>query len=148
MAAGAVVAFAGVLCACGEHLPRPTYVPQQTEALASVQYPPPPARVEFVPPQPMTGAVWIDGEWVWRGKKWAWNVGRWVNPPRSARYAPWALVVDREGTFFYAPGGWRDEEGHPEPDPPALSEARLSPGEIEDPEGKAENTGRTIRPQH
>ena len=57
---------------------------QPTSALARVPYPPPPARVESVPPRPSTKATWIDGEWTWRGKRWLWVRGRWVEPPKGA----------------------------------------------------------------
>ena len=47
------VSFAGAVLACGaSRLPAPPYVGQPTEALQEVAYPPPPARVEYVPPAP------------------------------------------------------------------------------------------------
>jgi hypothetical protein len=137
----------GCLYGCGGGLPRPLYVAQTTDALSSVQYPPPPARVEFVPKRPAPGAVWIDGEWIWRQQRWDWKVGRWVMPPSGARFAPWAVVLSEDGSVFYAPGGWRDASDRPLADPVALATARVAGGEVEDPEGQAEKTGRTLRPQ-
>ena len=45
-----------VLFACGSRLPHPPYVQQRTEALIPVGFPPPPARVEFIPKEPAVAA--------------------------------------------------------------------------------------------
>src|ERR1700759_4439944 len=105
IAALAVVLF---FIACGATLPHPDYVQQPTSALTVVGYPPPPARVEFVPKQPSKDAVWIDGEWQWQGRRWAWRIGRWVVPPAGARFAPWMMVRDPAGVVYYAEGTWRN----------------------------------------
>jgi hypothetical protein len=111
-----------------------------------VGYPPPPARIEFVPPPPAKGAVWIDGEWVWQGRRWAWRIGRWVQPPPGARYSPWTVVRGDDGTTFYAAGTWRDDRGAELAEPPALVAARANLSDVVDPEGELETTGRSIRP--
>src|SRR3954469_19970731 len=101
-----------VLCAivaCGARaLPHPEYVAHPQRALVEVPYPPPPARVEFVPARPADDAVWVDGEWVWRGRRYAWKPGRWVMAPSDAKFSPWTSVRDREGTLYLAKGTWRD----------------------------------------
>jgi hypothetical protein len=135
-----------ILVACAGRLPHAAYAPQPTEALEMVGYPPPPARMEFVPPRPATGAVWIDGEWSWQGRRWAWRIGRWVKPPAGARFSPWTMVRGSDGTTYYAPGVWRDERGAEIAEPAALVAARPNPSDVVDPEGELEKTGRSIRP--
>jgi hypothetical protein len=129
--------IAGALLACGaSRLPAPPYAAQPTEALQEVAYPPPPARVEYVPPAPKDGAVWIDGEWTWQGTRWAWKRGRWVMPPASAVYSPWASARDRQGNLYVAEGKWRDKQQHDLPDPPALAVGRTRGGAVTNPEGE------------
>jgi hypothetical protein len=132
--------------ACASRLPHPPYAPQPADALEMVGYPPPPARVEFVPLRPAAGAVWIDGEWSWQGRRWAWRIGRWVDPPAGARFSPWTMVRGDDGTTYYAPGVWRDEHGAELAEPAALVAARPNLSDVVDPEGELETTGRSIRP--
>jgi hypothetical protein len=138
------IAFAGSLAfaaattmlACGSRrLPAPSYVGQPQEALVQVPYPPPPARVEFVPDQPDDHAVWIDGEWVWQGRRYAWKPGRWVKPPANASFAPWSAVRDTMGSLYVAEGSWRDSKGNEVAAPAPLKIGKPSPGAITDPEG-------------
>jgi hypothetical protein len=130
------VAAATAIFACGgRRLPAPRYVGQPQEALVDVPYPPPPARVEFVPESPDQRAVWIDGEWVWPGRRYAWKPGRWVRPPENASFAPWAAVRDTIGTLYVAEGSWRDGNGNEVAAPAPLKTGRPSPGTITDPEG-------------
>jgi hypothetical protein len=135
-----------VLGACVGRLPHPPYAGQPTSALETVGYPPPPARVEFVPPRPAPGAVWIDGEWAWQGRRWAWRIGRWVEPPPGARYSPWTVVRGDDGSTYYAAGAWRDARGAELAEPVALVAARANLSDVVDPEGELETTGRSIRP--
>ena len=100
-----------LLFACTAPLPHPPYVRQPTTALVETPFPPPPARAEFVPNRPAKGAVWIDGEWTWRGHRWGWNAGRWVFPPPGAAFSPWSTVRAADGTLFFAQGTWRDAQG-------------------------------------
>jgi WXXGXW repeat (2 copies) len=134
------------VAACGGPLPHPPYASQPTAALEAVGYPPPPARVEFVPVRPARGAVWIDGEWAWQGRRWAWRIGRWVAPPAGARFSPWTVVRGEDGATYYAPGVWRDEHGVEVAEPVALVAARPNGSDVADPEGDLETTGRSIRP--
>lgn len=134
-----------VFAACGGDLPRPPYVGQGTDALSSVDYPPPPARVEFIPKRPASGAVWIDGEWSWRGRRWAWKPGRWVVGPAGTRFSPWTMVRGGDGTIYVAGGVWRDDQNRVIPDPSPLATGRPNAGPIDDPEGEPEPTGHTLR---
>jgi len=144
-AAVPLAAALAVVAACAGSLPRPAYVAQTTDALAPVPYPPPPARVETVPPEPRRGAVWIDGEWVWQGRLFAWRRGRWVMPPEGARFAPWTTVRGEDGTVYLAGGAWRDARNQAVPDPPALAAANSTVGSVVDLEGHEEVTGHTVR---
>jgi hypothetical protein len=106
-------AMAVAMVACAPpRLPEPALAPQPSSALAEVAYPPPPAHVERIPPNPGRGAVWVDGEWVWQARHWAWKAGRWVVPPAGARWSPWTSVRDRMGALYVAPGAWRDASGN------------------------------------
>jgi hypothetical protein len=132
-----VVAGATAMLACGgRHLPAPSFVGQPQQALVQVPYPPPPARVEFVPEQPDGDSVWIDGEWVWQGRRYAWKPGRWVKPPGNAAFAPWATVRDTMGSLYIAEGAWRDAKGNEIAAPAPLRTGKPSPGAITDPEGE------------
>lgn len=135
------------LVACGmSKLPKPSYVGHPTSALVEVPYPPPPARVEFVPDAPKSDtAVWLDGEWTWRGRRWGWKAGRWVEPPKDAKYSPWTQVRDPRGTLYVAEGVWRDAKGNPLDDPKPLVTARSQAGGLVTPEGETIPAGPTDR---
>lgn len=131
-----VVAATTAMLACGmRRLPAPSYTGQPQEALVQVPYPPPPARVEFVPEQPDGNAVWIDGEWVWQGRRYAWKPGRWVKAPPNASFAPWATVRDTMGSLYIAEGTWRDPKGNAIAAPTPIKVGAASPGSVTDPEG-------------
>lgn len=134
-----------LVVACVARLPRPSYSAQTTEALEPVTYPPPPARVEFVPARPAKGAVWIDGEWTWQGRRWAWRVGRWVIPPANARFAPWTMVRSDDGTIYFAPGIWVDAKHEPMTEPSAMATGTPTITDVVDPEGTLQHTGKSIR---
>lgn len=137
IALGASVALAAGMLACGSRrLPPPRWVSQPTSALVQVPYPPPPARVEFIPDQPRDDAVWIDGEWVWQGRRYAWKPGRWVVPPPNAAFAPWTAVRDRLGTLYLAQGTWRAPGGGEVAPPRPLRVGRPNAGTVTNPEGE------------
>ncbi|MGA7122274.1 MAG: hypothetical protein WBY94_19380 [Polyangiaceae bacterium] len=100
-----------LLDACGASSHEPPRAPQPPDAFAVVPYPPPAARVETLPKRPSPQAEWTDGQWSWDGARWNWTPGAWVDPPSGARFAPWALVLDRDGQYEFAPGSWRDASG-------------------------------------
>jgi hypothetical protein len=135
------------LVACGNRVPHPPYAPHPTSDLVEVDFPPPPARVEGVPPRPRDDAVWIDGEWTWRGRRWAWNPGRWVAPPEGSVFSPWTSVIRDDGVVFFAPGTWRSVATNEPIDPPSsLGAANPSPGIVFEPGGDIQRTGPTIDP--
>ena len=109
----------GLLVNCGSELPRPRLGPHKSWSgtPAVVEFPPPPARVERVPPQPRPACVWIDGQWQWSGRHWEWLAGAWVKPPEGCYYAePLTVWVPSagKGELFFMPGRWyADAEGAP-----------------------------------
>lgn len=135
-----------LLIACSSELPRPRLAAHSTADLAMVPFPPPPARVEFVPPMPHDDAVWIDGQWRWTGREWAWIYGAWVLPPPGAGYSPWTAVRNREGVLFHAPGAWRDSSGRILREPAILARGRASDESVIEDEGILEDTGPNIPP--
>ncbi len=141
----AVAAGCTCLLACGSLVRHPAYVAQPTAALTEVTSPPPPARVEVVPPEPSATAVWVDGEWLWRRQRWAWLPGRWVAPPAGQAFSPWVFVRGSGGTYWYAPGTWRDASGAPVDPPPVLAVASVETGAVTNAEGNVEPTGPTVR---
>jgi len=146
----ALVALAATLLAgeaCESRLPHPPYVGHTTSDLEAAGYPPPPARVEFIPRQPTKAAAWIDGEWSWQGKRWRWRMGRWVEPPAGARFAPWAIVRGADGTLYSAPGAWRDAQGREVPEPASLATGKTNLADVVDPEGNLETSGPSLRPE-
>ncbi|MGH7281474.1 MAG: YXWGXW repeat-containing protein [Polyangiaceae bacterium] len=130
---------------CSSGLPRPPYSPQKTTDLQEVAFPPPPARVEFVPDQPNSDSVWIDGEWEWTGRVWTWKRGRWVEPIPSATFSPWATVRGSDGMLYLAGGTWRDVKGNPIDPPKAISYGKPTAGSLVDSEGVSEHTGKSIK---
>jgi hypothetical protein len=132
-----------VAAACGPLVAHPPYAEQASTALAEVERPPPPARVEVIPARPSRGTVWIDGEWMWHRGRWGWLPGRWVVPPPGAVYAPWAFARGADGKLWYAPGEWREARkgGALVPPPPALATASVHGASVVDAEGDIEPTG-------
>lgn len=139
----ALVAWALLALACGSsRYPHPPYVRQSTSALVEVPYPPPPGRVEFIPPKPTalpanfdggeeadpSAAVWIDGGWQWSGERYTWHRGRWVLVPAGVSYSPWTTVRRADGTLFFAPAVWRDARGGVVDEPLALALGTSAPG--------------------
>jgi hypothetical protein len=145
--AAALLAACVAVSACGSIVPHPAYSTQRGDGLVKVDRPPPPARVELVPPSPAPGAVWIDGEWIWRRARWAWLPGRWVIAPAGATFAPWMIVRGADGQLWYAPGVWcaaTCEAGRVEP-PTPLAIASVQGGDVVNADGTTETTGPIVR---
>jgi hypothetical protein len=108
-AAAALALAALALVACGSSLRVPKSGPHVDEEPVLVPYPPPPARVEVIPSPPanVRGAVWIDGEWLWKGARWVWQSGQWQAPYPDGYYAPPATLRLADGSLVYFPGTWK-----------------------------------------
>jgi hypothetical protein len=104
---GSALVFCSSIFACGSTLPEPSIGPHPTNEYVEVPYPPPAAAAEVVPPSPQSGAVWVDGQWIWRGRYYVWQRGGWVIPPAGAYFAPWRKYYTKDGTLYFADGTWR-----------------------------------------
>ncbi len=111
----AVASLAGALSfACGPSLPEPVTVDHLAGQYDEVPYPPPAALAETVPPPPKgASVVWIDGEWLFRGRTYAWKRGGWVSDEPNMRYAPPDTVYTQDGRILRAPGSWLSDEKRP-----------------------------------
>lgn len=100
-----------LLPACGSiPLPRVGPVPVDAEA-SEVAYPPPPARVEVIPPRKKDGEVWVGGQWEWMSNSWKWLSGAWVSPPKGAYFTPWSVVRKPDGRLLFTAATWRARGG-------------------------------------
>lgn len=92
---------------CSSPIPVPRTGPHTGDEPIVVPYPPPPARPEILPPVnvPGEGAVWVDGEWEWRGTRWVWQEGRWEIPPGSY-YARPVTIRLADGRLAWFRGSW------------------------------------------
>jgi hypothetical protein len=102
-----------LLPACSTSLPKPPAGLVPPSEMIEVPYPPPPARVEDIPPRKASGEVWIDGQWEWDGKAWKWREGAWMTPPPNAYFTPWMTKRRGDGQLLFARAEWRDKSGRP-----------------------------------
>ena len=102
------------VAACSSGLPRPPRgsIPRDTE-VEEVPYPPPPARVETIPPRKDRLEVWVDGQWDWDGKAWKWVAGAWETPPADATFTPWTTQRRSDGRLYFVRATWRAKDGRP-----------------------------------
>ena len=116
------------LGACATTLPEPPTGPHPPSEFIEVPYPPPAATAEVVPESPRAGAVWVDGQWLWRGRYYVWQRGGWVVPAAGAYFAPWTKYYAKDGTLFFADGTWRRESDRARiAGPPVLRSAETPP---------------------
>jgi hypothetical protein len=108
--------------------------------------PPPPARIETVPPQPSSDDIWIDGEWVWQSTRWAWRSGYWLTPPPGALFSPSTLRCTKTGTLLLARGAWWNATGHEIEPIRANTSARVHEGPVVTPDGQLEKAAPNIKP--
>jgi hypothetical protein len=72
-----------------------------------VEYPPPPAQAEVVPPRPAREeCVWMDGHWDWVGSRWTWVAGEWLIPPPGCYYAPSVVSWPQPGQLVFLRPHW------------------------------------------
>lgn len=137
-----VLSLGLTVAACGDSArPEPAFVTQPADAFVPVPYPPPPARVEYAPPSPRQGAVWIGGEWDFRFRRWVWTYGRWVVAPQRARYAAWRLRREANGDLSFAVGSWRDSQGRQVDAPAPLATASARENAVIEEDGTKQQVG-------
>jgi hypothetical protein len=132
--------LATVSSACSRTLPRPADAGHPSDEVVEVPFPPPPARVEFVPPPPRDADTWIDGEWDWNGRRWAWTYGGWVTAPPDAIFSRWKTRRLPDGTLLYTASTWRNASGKGIDAPKLLARARAREENVITPEGETEKT--------
>jgi len=98
--------------ACSHALPTPPTGPHLHEDPVQVPYPPPAARVDLIqlPPVEMKHAVWIDGQWMWRGRRWVWEPGQWVDLGPNQYYARPTVSWLSDGRLVWFAGSLRSAE--------------------------------------
>lgn len=95
-------------------MPRPAKAKLAVSDWVAVPFAPRTPPIEYVPPSPVEGAVWVNGTWQWYGERYAWSPGTWTIPPAGARRAEWATVRRSEdGQLFFATSTWKDAAGEP-----------------------------------
>lgn len=98
--------------ACGGSLPEPARIEHPADSYEEVPYPPPAALAETVPPRPNADdLVWLEGDWVFRGRSYAWVRGGWVVAPKNARYAISKVLYTSDGRVLFAKASWYDTQG-------------------------------------
>ena len=108
-----------LLGACGG--PRLVTVPsgpQPAQAKpVSVDFPPPPAKIEEIPlaERARNACVWRDGYWDWTGRRWEWQAGRAVLAPAGCLFAEPKLQWSTESLSFYRPAWYPDPTKTPAP---------------------------------
>lgn len=116
MSASIVKVLSGVACACslalaacGPWLPLPKPGTHEGEEPILVPSAPPAPQVEIVPERPVDSpsAVWVDGQWLFRGRRWEWEPGRWEVPPPGATYAAPLVVYLPDKRIAWHAGRWR-----------------------------------------
>jgi hypothetical protein len=107
-----LILLAGIvllMAACAPRVPVPPTGPHRQDTPELVPYPPPPARVELIPPAPAPEALWIDGHWIWTAGGYAWHAGRWEPARVGAHYAPATTVRRSNGELLYYVGSWQSD---------------------------------------
>ncbi|MGC4064634.1 MAG: hypothetical protein QM784_08320 [Polyangiaceae bacterium] len=115
---------------CGGALPSPPTAHHRPDSYADVPYAPPAALAEMVPNQPATNAVWVNGDWAFRGRTYAWRRGGWYLSAPHTRYAPSQVVYLPEGRILFAPGTWYADDGSALQRPKPIVPAVTPPNEI------------------
>jgi hypothetical protein len=124
----------GAALACSYKVPEPPTGPHPNNDYVEVPYPPPAAAAEVVPPSPRADAVWVDGQWTWRGRYYVWQRGGWVVPPPGAYFAPWQKYYTADGTLYFADGAWRRTRDRVLIVPPPILRSAATPATQNTPE--------------
>lgn len=108
---GATIGLAG----CGSSLPGPRLGPHANDPPTLVPFPPPPVRVDVVPPPPSnaTDLVWIDGQWTWSVSRWVWVRGYWTEQRPDQHYAMPVFYRNPNDELLWFEGTFIDAKGDP-----------------------------------
>ncbi len=68
--------------------------------------PPPVAVVEHPGNAPYKDAVWIDGQWSWKGGHYVWVSGHWQHAPNGFHHWRRGQWAQRGGAWIFNPGKW------------------------------------------
>ncbi len=90
--------------------------------------------------------MWIDGQWLWRGRRWAWIEGYWAADTKAVTYSPWQLSRGQTGVLYMAVGTWRNAKGEAVEVPPPLAVGSSRRTGVVSAEGEREPTGATLSP--
>lgn len=79
----------------------------------AVDSPPPPVKVQIIPPAPRHDCRWADGEWAWRSGEWRWQEGAWLSPSPHCFFADAVFVwlparTAPTGLLYYTRSQWYD----------------------------------------
>ncbi len=66
----------------------------------------PQARAVPRPLAPRSNYVWIEGEWVLRGRHYVYQPGYWAAPRAGWVWMPGRWIRERRG-WYWMPGSWR-----------------------------------------
>ncbi len=113
----ALLLFPSAACG-GPHLITVPSGPQPAQAApVSVDYPPPPAKIEEIALSQRSNnpCVWRDGYWDWTGRRWEWQAGRAVLAPAGCHFAEPKRQWTTESLTFYRPAWYPDPAQTPAP---------------------------------
>ncbi len=101
--------------------------PEQAKAV-SVDFPPPPAKIEEIPlsHRAHNRCVWRDGFWDWTGRRWEWQVGHAVLSPEGCYFAQAKLEWGTDSLSFQRPA-WYPDAAEPKPPKVCLEVVCLPP---------------------
>jgi hypothetical protein len=76
----------------------------------SVDFPPPPAKIEEIPlsHRARNRCLWRDGFWDWTGQRWEWQAGRAVIAPAGCFFSEAKLEWTTDSLSFYRPAWYPD----------------------------------------
>lgn len=83
-----------------------------------VDFPPPPALVQTVPPDPGEACSWVDGYFTWQGRRWVWIPGAWSTLLPDCYRTPAAMAwvpTDSGAILYYAEPAWNLRAGQTTP---------------------------------
>ena len=111
------LALSTVACGGAHLVTVPSGAQPEQAAPVSVDFPPPPAKIEEIPLSHRSNnrCVWRDGFWDWTGRRWEWQAGRAVLSPPGCHFAQAKLEWTADSLSFYRPAWYPDPTQKPAP---------------------------------